>query len=77
MRGLPNLGHMNICILSRRLESATPHKAVVGPVELPQVLVRLSWMTFCLAYAAGAIIQPPNLGSTDRVTTVGLEPTTP
>ena len=27
-------------------------------------------------YAAGPIIQPPNLGSTDRMTRAGFEPTT-
>ena len=43
----------------------------VGTVELPQVQVRLSWTTLCLACApntssVGAVIQPPNLGSTDE-----------
>ena len=74
--GLFNPGHMNIRIFpypnTRRLESARPYRAVVGSVELPQVQVRLSWTTFCLAYAAGAVIQPRNLRSTDRVTTAGL-----
>ena len=40
-----------------------PHE-IVSTVELPQVQVQLSLTTFCMAYAAGAVIQPPNLGST-------------
>ena len=46
-------------------------------MKLPQVQVRLSWTTFCLAYAAGGVIQPPDSGSTDSVTSAGFEPTTP
>ena len=34
-------------------------------MELPQVQVRLQLEPICLAYASGALIQPPNLGSTD------------
>ena len=51
--------HFGLAV-TRRL-GARHHRAVVGTVELPQVQVRLSWTTFRLAYAAGAVIQPPNL----------------